>query len=616
MRAMQEERYLVKVDLPATSAGGRRLAQAASRSIESLLDLSAFNRMYHCCSEGSPDWRTFIQRLLSFIRARWTVAAQDLARIPRTGPLVVVANHTFGGLDGIVLPAILGAVRDDVKIMATTFLERARELHDIFIMVDPLQRDETAGMNASALRMTMRHLKQGGVLGVFPAGEVASFNLQSREIADPQWSTTIAGIIRRCKCPVLPIFFDGRNSMLFQMAGLIHPRLRTVLLAHEYMNKRGVRLSPRIGSVIPFKRLEGFATDREMINYLRHRTYMLQHRRGGEKAGTVISAAQGNFEPIIAPVAPDVLAGEVASLSEENVLVDADDCVVYQARAAQIPNVLRELSRLREITFRATGEGTGKSCDVDRFDDHYVHLFIWQRQKNEIVGAYRLGPTDEILDTRGKAGLYTSTLFECKTVLLRHITPALELGRSFVRAEYQKSFSPLLLLWKGIGQYIVRYPRYKYLFGPVSISNNYHTVSKQLMVSFLKAHHCPPELVDLAHARNPFRAARIAGWDRSAVRLIRDSEDVSDLVSDLEPQSKGIPVLLRQYLRMGAKLLAFNVDPAFGDCVDALMVCDLTKTDARLLDRYMGKDGRERFMQHHADRARPAERISAVVGAA
>lgn len=610
---MKQRKSFIKIDLPARSPGTQRLARLGSNLLESLISLDSMNRMYGICTEDSPDWRTFIARTLAFIRAKWRVSDEDLARIPRTGPLVVVSNHPFGGLDGIILPAILGSVRNDVKLMANVALARASELKDILLAVDAFESDTSAATNIGPLRKALRHLKDGGVMGVFPAGEVASLDWRTRQIADPAWNTTIAGIIRRAKCPVLPIFFEGHNSLLFQLMGLIHPRLRTALLAQEYMNKRGARVFPRIGSVIPFRRLGDFGTDREMIDYLRHRTYLLQHRNPIAPQSAPAAPTLAKYSAIIPAVDSNKLADEVAALPTEQILVEGDDCVVYHARSPQIPQVMRELGRLREITFRATGEGTGKDCDIDAFDQHYIQLFIWHRVKKEIVGAYRLGPTDEILDTQGKKGLYTSTLFECKTALLRHITPALEMGRSFVRAEYQRSFSPLLLLWKGIGHYVVRNPRYKYLFGPVSISNNYQSVSKQLMVSFLKAHYCPPEFVDLAQARNPFRLARIAGWDGSAVRLIRDSDDVSDLVSDLEPQSKGIPVLLRQYLKMGAKLLAFNVDPSFADCVDALMVCDLTKTDARLLDRYMGKEGRPRFMQYHADRALPAERINRVV---
>lgn len=607
----QQRKYLVKIDLPAKGAGMQRLARFASSALESMLAVDAFNKMYDTAARGNPSWQQFSDNICSYLHARWHVSDEDLARIPPKGPLVVVANHPFGGLEGVILPAIIGKVRKDVKVFATYMLKRVEEMHDVFVYVDPFGTEKSKAANIAPMRQVMRHLKDGGVLALFPAGEVSSFDLNSRQIIDPPWTTTIAGIIRRCQCPVLPLFFGGRNSLLFQAMGMIHPRLRTAMLARETMNKRGARLYPRIGSVIPFKRLEGFQKDEELIAYLRQRTYLLRHRTSTQASPPPPPVSGGRT--IIPEVPAELLAADIASLPADQILVEADNCLVCHARAREIPNVMRELGRLREITFRATGEGTGKSMDVDRFDMDYIHMFIWHKVNRQIIGAYRLGPTDEILEAKGKSGLYTTTLFDCKTALLKHISPALELGRSFVRAEYQKSFAPLLLLWKGIGQITVRNPRYKYLFGPVSISNNYQSVSKQLMVNFLKAHHCPPDLVELVQARNPFRQSRIAGLDRSALKLIRDSDDVSDLVSEVEPQQKGIPVLLRQYLKMGAKLLAFNVDPGFADCVDALMVCDLSKTDSRLLDRYMGKEGRERFMQYHAGRELPAQRLNAML---
>lgn len=609
-RTRPNQRCVYRIELQAPHPGLKRLARWAGASLETLLALDQLNALYHGCSEGAPSARQFLHNVLDGLHVRWRPSPDELARIPRSGPLVVVANHPYGALDGIALAAMLCEARDDVRVMATYMLGRAQPLHDLFFYVDPFQRPDAPFVNASPLRQAIRHLKDGGVLAVFPAGEVSSFNLRQREICDPVWNTTIAGIIRRTRSAALPVYFNGRNSILFQSVGLVHPRLRTALLARELFNQRGTRISARIGSAIPFKRIEHFADDSELTAYLRQRTHLLRHRSDGKPRADVAPAPlSARQQPIALPVDPQRLAADVAALPRPQVLVEADDMLVCHARAAQIPSLMLELGRLREITFRATGEGTGKSLDLDRFDDDYVQLLVWNRARSEIVGAYRLGPTDEILELRGKQGLYTSTLFDCRMELLQHITPALELGRSFIREEYQKSFSPLLLLWKGIGAYVSQNPRYRFLFGPVSISNTYQSVSKQLMVSFLKAHHCPPDLVDLVQARNPFRLARIAGWDRSAVRLIRDSDDVSDVVSDLEPESKGIPVLLRQYLKLGAKLLAFNVDPGFADCVDALMVCDLTKTDVRMIDRYMGKDGRVRFLQYHADRARPAERI-------
>jgi putative hemolysin len=608
-RNLSRSRFLHRIEFGARHPSFKRVAQWAGRALDTMLAMDLLNELYHDCSEGAPDPRTFLHRVLKWVRVRWRPDEADLARIPKTGPVVVVANHPFGAIEGIVLAATLLEVRSDVKLLANFLLDRVKELRDLFILVDPFQREHSARMNVAPLRQALRHLERGGVLAVFPAGEVASFDWRSRQIIDPTWSSTVARLIRRARCPVLPVFFEGHNSILFQSAGFVHPRLRSALLAREFFDRRGTRIRQRVGSPIPFKRLAQFEQDDELTAYLRQRTYLLQHRRVEVEDTDAKPQAADALETVVGPVHPNLLARDIEAIAPKQILVDDDESLVCHARATQIPNILRELGRLREITFRATGEGTGKSIDLDGFDQHYVHLFVWNKPKREVVGAYRLGATDEILTTYGQKGLYTSTLFEIKPELLSHITPALELGRSFVRGEYQRSFSPLLLLWKGIGQYIVRHPRYKFLFGPVSITNAYQSVSKQLMVRFLKENHCPPDLVELVQARNPFRLARIAGWDRSAFRLIRDSDDVSDLVADVEPQSRGIPVLLRQYLKLGAKLLAFNVDPAFADCVDALMVCDLSNTDPRMLDRYMGKAGRETFIDYHSQRARRVERM-------
>jgi putative hemolysin len=606
MPTLQPSKFVHHIELPAMRGGFGRFARAAESSLECLLGLDQLNALYDDCARGAPDYKLFLRRCLDWINVRWQPDAHELARIPRTGPLVVIANHPFGAVEGVILGAILSQVRDDVKVMANFLLGRIAELRDLFIFVDPFERDGAAAANVAPLRQSIRHLRCGGVLAVFPAGEVASVDLHQRRVVDPAWNTTVARLIQHTAAPVLPVFFEGRNSVLFQTLGLVHPRLRTAMLAREFFNRRRTRITARIGSVIPHRRLEQYTDDDELTQYLRQRTYLLQHRASA--AAQQLAPPPPRHANIIAPVNARLLAAEVAALPPGQTLLESEESVVAYGRAAQIPHLLREIGRLREITFRDTGEGSGNDCDLDRFDAHYVQLFVWNRIKQEIVGAYRLGPTDEILATLGKSGLYTSTLFDCKSALLRQISPALELGRSFVRQEYQRSFSPLLLLWKGIGAYIVRNPRYRYLFGPVSISNTYQSISKQLMVRFLKENHCPPELVELAEARNPFRLSRIAGWEHSAFKLIRDSDDVSELVSDVEPQPRGIPVLLKQYLKMGAKLLAFNVDPAFADCVDGLMVCDLSRTDARLLDRYLTKPGRERFMQYHANVCR--QRVS------
>ena len=349
----------------------------------------------------------------------------------------------------------------------------------------------------------------------------------------------------------------------------------------------------RIGNVISSKKLQAYTDDTSLIHYLRHRTYLLQGRE--RKSSPVV----GSVTPVVAPVSPALLAAEIAALPAEQTLVESGELAVVLARAQEVPHALREIGRLREVTFRAAGEGTGAEIDLDAFDAHYLHLFIWNREKREIVGAYRLGPSDEIVKKHGKNGLYTSRLFAYKRGFLERIQPALEMGRSFVRVEYQRSYAPLLLLWKGIGAFIVKNPKYKVLFGPVSISNDYNPKSRQLIVSFLKAYNQAPELTPLVRARSPFKhkPRKLSGaspWERDAAW---DIDDLSAVIADMETDQKGVPILLKQYLKLGGKLVGFNVDAQFANALDGLIVVDLTRTDPRVLERYMGKSGAAEFLK-------------------
>jgi hypothetical protein len=305
------------------------------------------------------------------------------------------------------------------------------------------------------------------------------------------------------------------------------------------------------------------------------------------------------MEPIAAGVPGSLLDAEVRSLPPDQRLYENAGMSVVVARAAQAPLAVGEIGRLRETTFRAAGEGTGKARDLDRFDEHYWHLFLWNGERQEIVGAYRMGATDEILAQRGVTGLYTSTLFRYERRLLDQINPALELGRSFVRAEYQRDHSSLMLLWKGIGRFISERPRYRMLIGPVSISNDYQSISRQILMAFLYATSFRADLAELVQARNPPTLGR-ADWEHGLLStVVKNLSQVGALLTEIESDGKGVPVLLRQYLKLNARLLGFNVDPAFGNALDGLMLADLLEVDRSILVRYMGEAGARAFLAHH-----------------
>ncbi len=553
------------------------------------------------CAPGEESY--FTEKALDHLNVKFDIAAEDLARIPREGPVIVVADHPFGALEGMLLAALLKTVRPDFKILANFLLARIPEMRPLIISVDPFGGKDAPGRNTAPMKEAVRLVQKGGLLAMFPAGEVSHLNFKNREITDPQWTRTVARIIRMTQAPILPLYFDGSNSLLFQVAGLIHKRLRTALLPRELLNKRNRRIPTRVGNLISFERMNRIGDDHDLVEYIRMRTYLLAGR--ADSTGSLPPAAdsgdgssQGQ-KPIPPPDHNKLLAEEISRIPEENIMAHQGDYLVFRARMEEIPLIIREIGRLRELTFRQVGEGTGKALDLDRFDTYYLHLFAWNKEKKQIVGAYRLGTTDTIWERFGVKGLYTSTLFKFREPLLTQISPAIELGRSFIRPEYQKEFAPLNLLWKGIGRFIVENPRYKMLFGPVSINNRYHSISRRLLVGFLTLNNFNTDLARLVKPKTPPKVRQQKRWDESAVsRLVSEVNEIDDLISEIQTDRMGIPILLKHYLKLGGRLLGFNIDPDFSDVLDGLILVDLRLTPRRILEKYMGREGLARFLEY------------------
>ena len=604
MKPVENVRPIFELTAPFEGPLRRKLAAPVKTALERVLLLKKLGQFYADVARGDSEAH-FIEKVLEALDVSYEIGKDDFANVPREGPLVVVANHPMGMVDGLILASIVRSVRPDFKLLANLSLNRITELCDTLFWVDSYGKSDSIRANTRPVREAIAWLRTGGALGVFPAGEVAHINFRKREITDPEWNASIARIIRKTSAPALPVFFDGSNGMVFQLAGVVHARLRTALLPREFLNKRGKKVGVRIGSLLPFERLEAFDNDYAMIDYLRRRTYLLANRGSTRDRGKPSAAdrTKKSLVPIVSNLPAGVVAQEIAALPPEYILLASYPYSVFCAEADQIPTTLREIGRLREITFRNANEGTGKEIDLDGFDSHYTHLFLWNGETNEIVGAYRLGKADEILTRFGRSGLYTHTLFDYDTDLLDRINPALELGRSFVRPEYQKTFPPLFLLWKGIAQYVARRPRYKTLFGPVSISNDYQPIARRFIVDCLGRPQYRHELADLVTARTPFRNKTIGDRAfRVGAPLLADIDEVSALISDIETDRKGIPILLKQYLKLGGKLLGFNVDHNFSDALDGLILVDLTRSDDRMLTRLMGEESASRFLEFHGRR--------------
>jgi putative hemolysin len=577
-----------------------RLSPMAKAMLRKLINTDKLQRLYQQMrSQTMPG--NVCDSLLRGLGISYRVSEADLSRIPRRGPVIVVANHPFGAIEGLVLGSILRSVRPDVKILANSMLQSVSEFQNLFIWVDPFGGKDATHRNIQPLREAIRWLERGGVLAAFPAGEVAHFQYNQRTITDPSWKVTITRIARRLGLPILTVYFCGVNSPTFQMLGLLHPGLRTALLIREMLNKRNHSLDVRIGRPIAPTRLKNFVSDTEATEFIRTKTYLLGQRpatMGGSEERTDNAIVRAS---IASADDPQILEEEIAHLPKEQILCEQGDSVVMHAAAWQIPRTLREIGRQREMAFRAVGEATGKSIDLDEYDEYYVHLFLWDRQKRAIAGAYRIGHTARILSELGVRGLYACSLFSLSGSFFKRLGPALELGRAFVRRENQCDNRTLPLLWSGIVRYVSKYPECRHLYGLVSISNDYLPISRQLITWFLRTNHSEPER-SLAprHKKAPAFDLPNGRTARAACSNIRSIDDLSDIISDVEHDSKGIPVLLRHYIRLGAKVLAFNVDPNFGSCLDALVLVDLARVNTKILDRLMGKPASVNFRRWHS----------------
>lgn len=544
---------------------------------------------------ASMDYRDFLTEVLNALRVEYVCDDDEVARIPTSGPVIVIANHPFGGLDGVIITHLLAGLRSDLRVLANGLLARIIELQPVLIPVKPFGGIAAHHPNVSGTRTALRFLQAGGMLFTFPAGVVSHFRPSQPIVMDPPWSQSIALLARRTGATVVPLFVQGRNSNLFQVSGLMHPWLRTALLARELLNKRGSRIELRIGKPISAAKLGKLASDEAAMRFLRAQTYLLGSQRQPSPEGAASFDKGTGLVPLRSPVNAALMKAEIDNLPVENCLLTSGCQRVFYAEADQIPWIIQEIGRLRELSFRAVGEGTGQAADIDLYDAYYLQLFIWDDTKSCVVGGYRLGRIADILARFGRKGLYTHSLFRMSGRLTQALRPALELGRSFVRPEAQRSYSPLLLLWRGIGAYVARQPDKYLLVGPVSVSNDYHPRSQDLLVRFLRHHRLEANLAREIRARHHFRPAREPLLSRADLDSL-DLTSVSDLIAQLERDGKGVPVLLRQYLKLGGRILGFNVDPAFSQVVDCLLMVDLRQVEPDLLEKYLGQDGAKRLL--------------------
>lgn len=495
------------------------------------------------------------------------VSDKSVSNIPKEGPTIVICNHPTGIVDGVLMLSIIASVRQDVKFLGNFLLQRIDLISPYLIPVNPFE--ERKGGNLAGLKEGLKHLSEGGCLLLFPAGEVSTWQKGFGHIADKKWDTAALKLMRKSGATIVPCWIDARNSLMFRLLGKIHPRLRTAMLCRETLNKSGQTYGMTIGSGITANRLKELEDLTAYGNYVRAMVDYLKDCRQERCCDEV--APQIDLVPVAEAEDTSLLVEEVAQLDDCKITDSGDHYSLYFAPSERIPHLLREIGRQREIAFRNVGEGSGKAIDVDRYDEYYRHLFLWDHEAKVLVGAYRMGFGKEIMPKYGLAGFYTHSLFAYDEALGDTLLHTMELGRSFLTAAYRRKPTMLLTLWKGIFTVFFDNKDHNHLLGPVTISGEYQRSSKTILKCWLEQHHYNHDFASKVHPRTGAEGID-APIDAELMRGVDNIALVDKIISDIEQDERNVPVLVKRYLQLGASVVGFNVDHDFCDALDALMV--------------------------------------------
>ena len=538
-----------------------------------VLGISKLNKVYD--KTKHLDKLDFLDAMVKEFQIDFEIPEDDLKRIPKTGSFITVSNHPLGGIDGILLLKLLASSRPDFKILANFILLKIEPIKDFVLPVNPFDNKKDEGKSSyTGIKQALEHVNNGNPLGLFPAGEVSTYS-DEMLIQDKPWEEAAVKFIKKARVPVVPICFHAKNSTLFYILAKLSDTLRTAKLPSELLTQKRRTIKVRIGNQIPVKDQDEYEDLSKFSDFIRMKTYMLAnpYKKGLLKIITPTLIFPSQPKTIVTARPTEHLIEEVEQLKvSDATLLTSKNYSVFLADSQQIPNILHEIGRLREITFRTIGEGTNKAIDIDVYDAYYKHMFLWDNDAQRVVGAYRMGLGDEIYKAKGIEGFYVNELFKFEPELYSMLSKTIEMGRAFIINEYQQRPMPLFLLWKGIVHVTLRYPNLKYLLGGVSISNKFSNFSKSLMIGFMKSNYYDPYVAQYVHPKKDYKV-RLKDehkdyiFDASKV----DMNKFDKLIDEIEPGSLRLPVLLKKYVKQNARLVAFNVDPKFNNAIDGLM---------------------------------------------
>ncbi len=553
---------------------GKPLIKKASSILKKLVHQDEINQFIetHQHLEGLE----FNDAVLAHFNFAFQVSNKDRARIPDQGRVLIVANHPLGSLDGLALLKLISEIRTDIKIVATTLLNCINPLRNLFLSVDNFKQYSNT---RDQLDQIVHALDTDQAVIMFPTGEVS--RIRPNGIRDGKWKSSFLALAKKTQAPILPVYIGGKNSTLFYGLSSIYKPLGTIMLVNEMFNQKDHEISFRIGNPIPWQSIAATELPKKTIaKLMRKQIYLLGQKKKKELFKPI--------ENIVHPAKTKLIHKELKASQLIGKTQDGKHIYLFD----YIPNssVMREIGRLRELSFRQVQEGTGNAFDIDSYDRYYRHLILWDEDELEIIGSYRIGESEEILREYGQKGLYTNSLFTFNETFAPYLEHAIELGRSFIQPRYQGKRS-LDYLWYGIGAYLHQHPNIQYLFGPVSMSNSWPSEAQKIIASFYTTLFGSEKT--LAEAKLPLHYDSIQDFApyQHTTNEAEYKQAYTLLKEKMNLLGVKVPVLYKQYVELcrpsGCTFLDFNIDPKFSNCVDALILVQINAIKEKKYQRYI-----------------------------
>ncbi|MEM7069846.1 MAG: lysophospholipid acyltransferase family protein [Pseudomonadota bacterium] len=578
---------------------GKSVNPMMIRAVEKLVGIDRCNKLLEDLGPDWPDTNSMVDIMFDRLDIKYQIKNAEVLEELDDRPKVFVANHPYGLPDAFALFQILTRYRPNIRLFANKILEATQLDDERLLYVDPFSAPQSRNLTRKSMAHALRHVREGGDLALFPGRICSHLKTSDWTISDSAWTDQVRKFVDAGGGDLVPLYITGRNSMLFNFSGLIHPRIRTYLLVREFL-RGGHDFTFTIGDPVSADQLQKVSRSMSVGNFARSLVYSLK-----TGASTVpdlphliepeLRNAQETSRVVRTPTA--IRGAHVRKLLDRNeILVKQNGYTIYQSGPKSGADILDIICEVRFQAYASETNVSDPSELRDHYDEFYHHLVLWDDEKEAVAGVYRYTLPGLTQRAPTAENLVTSSIFDLSPEFQKILPKAMELGRAAILPEYQKSFSPLMLLWRGFLEIPYRDKEIKYLFGPVTMGQNFNPLSRELLRRYIM-NHCGDDVMK-GHV-SPRKALAFDIPREVEIEKLANAcgsfAQLGNLINGIEGGKRSLPVLFRHYANSGCKFVGFGEWRELDNATAGLTLLDLKDSSKSFIQRYFGKEGAEEF---------------------